>query len=105
MGYIATGKHAYGNFELKLLALTCASSNDKIVYLYMRHQFHYFNAMKKPYHESLDSIAEATGLSRATVTRCVSNLIEIKWLTKQTTRTRMGHNQTVYKVNNWIEEK
>ena len=69
MGYIATGKHIYGNFELKLLSVTCASSNDKIVYLYMRHQFHYFKSMRKEYHESLDSIADAVGQSRATTTR------------------------------------
>ena len=105
MGYIATGKHIYGNFELKLLSVTCVSSNDKIVYLYMRHQYHYFKSLRKEYHESLDGIADATGLSRATVTRCISNLEKIKWLTKSTTRTRMGHNQTIYKINNWKGDK
>lgn len=104
MGYIAAGKHSYGNFELKLLSVTCVSANEKIVYLYMRHQFHYFKKLKKPYHESIDSIADATGLARATVTRCIVTLEKIKWLTKTTTRTSMGHNQTVYEIHNWKEE-
>lgn len=105
MGYIAAGKHVYGNFELKLLSVTCASSNEKIVYLYMRHQFHYFKKMGRPYHESIDGIADATGLGRATVTRCIVGLEKIKWLTKRTTRTKMGHNQTVYEIHNWNEER
>ena len=101
MDYIDSGNFIYGNFELKFLAVECASANDKVVYLYMRHQFNYFKSRGNSYHESLDVIAKATGLSRATVTRCVTNLEKLGWLTKQTTRTTMGHNKTVYKINTW----
>lgn len=101
MDYIDASKFIYGNFELKFLAVNYASANDKVVYLYMRHQFNYFNSQGNPYHESLDSIAYSTGLSRATVTRCILSLESLGWLTKQTTRTKMGHNRTVYKMNDW----
>ena len=101
MDYIDASKFVYGNFELKFLMVDNASSNDKVVYLYMRHQFNYFKSQGNTYHESLDAIGKAVGLSRATVTRCISSLESLGWLTKQTTRTKMGHNKTFYKLNDW----
>jgi len=104
MDYIDADKHIYGNFELYFLALTCVSSNDKVVYLYMRHQYHYFKSMRKEYFETIDTISEATGIARSTLKRSLSRLEEIGWLTKQTTYTKFGHRQTVYTVNNWRGE-
>ena len=104
MHYINAQKYIYGSFEMKLLALTCVSSNDKVVYLHMRHQYHYFKAAGNEYYEALESIATATGMSKATVVRCINKLEEIKWLTKHTTRNNIGHNQTTYTVHNWKEE-
>lgn len=106
MSYIDTDRHLYGSFELKFLSVDCASSNDKLVYLYMRHQYNYFVGMgNNTYFESLESIAKAVGMSRATVVRCINKLEEIKWLTKSTTRNKIGHNQTIYTIQDWDKER
>ena len=105
MGYIKVGKNVYGNFELKLWALPCATPTDKFLYVYMRHQYNYFKKQGRDYFESIDSLMESLALSKNTVLRSISNLEKLGWLSKKTHRNSLGYKQNTYQIHDWQTEE
>lgn len=58
------------------------SSNDKVVFSYMKLRYQFFSSKGMPYCESNTTIANALGLSRSTVIRSISKLSEEGFITK-----------------------
>lgn len=110
--YINTKTDTYGNFEFRLIAMKSFTgkgktikmdSSIKLVYLYMRHRFHYFKLLGKDLFDSYNGISEATGMSKSTVKRCVDDLCLVGFIDKEGIMSSQGTTPNKYIVHDFYK--
>lgn len=83
------------------------SSNDKVVFSYMKLRYQFFKLNKLPYCESNTTIASAIGLSRSTVIRSITKLMLEGFVTKDIRNTQgvdRGEQTNIYTVKDCLSK-